>query len=134
MDLEYLDSVLVHWPNPSQGNYVRAWEGLVEAKEAGLVRSIGVSNFTPAHLDEIIAATGVTPASNQVEMHPAFPQVVLASPCSGHGYKFCSVLGEVLADLATGDGTTRHDIGFLRLGRFGQRGSQERASAAPRPR
>jgi sarcosine oxidase len=54
-----------------------------------------------------------------VDRHPAFPQVVLASPCSGHGYKFCSVLGEVLADLATGDGATRHDIGFLRLGRFG---------------
>jgi diketogulonate reductase-like aldo/keto reductase len=75
MDLEYLDSVLIHWPNPSQGGYVRAWEGLVEAKEAGLVRSIGVSNFTPEFLDEIIAATGVTPASNQIEMHPAFPQV-----------------------------------------------------------
>ncbi|MDN5717121.1 MAG: aldo/keto reductase [Janibacter sp.] len=75
MGLEYLDSVLIHWPNPSQGGYVRAWEGLVEAKEAGLVRSIGVSNFTPQYLDEIIAATGVTPASNQIEMHPAFPQV-----------------------------------------------------------
>ncbi|WP_068261437.1 aldo/keto reductase [Janibacter limosus] len=75
MDLEYLDSVLIHWPNPSQGGYVRAWEGLVEAREAGLVRSIGVSNFTPQYLDEIIAATGVTPASNQIEMHPAFPQV-----------------------------------------------------------
>ncbi|WKV16013.1 aldo/keto reductase [Janibacter limosus] len=75
MDPEYLDSVLIHWPNPSQGGYVRVWEGLVEAKEAGLVRSIGVSNFTPEFLDEIIAATGVTPASNQIEMHPAFPQV-----------------------------------------------------------
>ncbi|WP_346007815.1 aldo/keto reductase [Janibacter terrae] len=75
MGLEYLDSVLVHWPNPSQESYVRAWEGLVAAKEAGLVRSIGVSNFTPRFLDEIIEATGVTPASNQIEMHPAFPQV-----------------------------------------------------------
>jgi sarcosine oxidase len=45
------------------------------------------------------------------------PQVVIASPCSGHGYKFCSVMGEILADLASGDGTTRHDIGFLRLTR-----------------
>jgi 2,5-diketo-D-gluconate reductase A len=75
MGLEYLDSVLVHWPNPSQESYVRAWEGLVAAKEAGLVRSIGVSNFTPRFLDDIIEATGVTPASNQIEMHPAFPQV-----------------------------------------------------------
>lgn len=74
MDLDYLDSVLIHWPNPSQGGFVRAWEGLVEAREAGLVRSIGVSNFTPHHLDEIITATGVTPATNQIELHPFFPQ------------------------------------------------------------
>lgn len=52
-----------------------------------------------------------------LDHHPEFPQVTLASPCSGHGYKFCSVIGEILADLATGDGVTRHDIGFLRLGR-----------------
>ncbi|EKA61556.1 aldo/keto reductase [Janibacter hoylei PVAS-1] len=74
MGLEYLDSVLIHWPNPSQGAYVQAWQGLVEAQEAGLVRSIGVSNFHPHHLDAIIQATGVTPASNQIEMHPSFPQ------------------------------------------------------------
>ncbi|MDO9710615.1 N-methyl-L-tryptophan oxidase [Paracraurococcus lichenis] len=53
-----------------------------------------------------------------LDRHPAHRQVVVASPCSGHGYKFCSVIGEVLADLATGDGTTRHEIGFLRLGRL----------------
>jgi len=52
-----------------------------------------------------------------LDHHPEYPRVVLASPCSGHGYKFCSVVGEILADLATGDGTTRHDIGFLRLAR-----------------
>ena len=74
MGLEYLDSVLIHGPNPSQGAYVQAWQGLVEAQEAGLVRSIGVSNFHPHHLDAIIEATGVTPASNQIEMHPSFPQ------------------------------------------------------------
>lgn len=75
MDLDFVDSALIHWPNPSQGNFVRAWERLVEAKEAGLVRSIGVSNFKPHHLDSIIEATGVTPASNQIELHPFFPQV-----------------------------------------------------------
>ena len=52
-----------------------------------------------------------------LDHHPGCPQVVVASPCSGHGYKFCSVIGEILADLATGDGRTRHDIGFLRLDR-----------------
>lgn len=52
-----------------------------------------------------------------LDHHPDHPQVVLVSPCSGHGYKFCSVIGEIVADLASGDGTTRHDIGFLRLSR-----------------
>ena len=51
-----------------------------------------------------------------LDQHPAFPQVVLASPCSGHGYKFCSVIGEILADLAIA-GHTRHEIGFLSLRR-----------------
>ena len=52
-----------------------------------------------------------------IDHHPRHKQVVLASPCSGHGYKFCSVVGEILADLATGDGLTRHSIDFLRLAR-----------------
>lgn len=52
-----------------------------------------------------------------VDHHPQFRQVILASPCSGHGYKFCSVIGEIIADLATGDGRTRHEIDFLRLDR-----------------
>lgn len=51
-----------------------------------------------------------------IDHHPENSQVVLASPCSRHGYKFCSVVGEILADLATGDGTTPHGIDFLRLG------------------
>ena len=52
-----------------------------------------------------------------IDHHPLHKQVVLASPCSGHGYKFCSVIGEILTDLATGDGTTKHKIDFLRLAR-----------------
>jgi sarcosine oxidase len=52
-----------------------------------------------------------------IDRHPDFPQVILASPCSGHGYKFCSVVGEILADLASGGGATRHDIAFLALNR-----------------
>ena len=66
-----------------------------------------------------------------LDHHPEFPQVVLASPCSGHGYKFCSVLGEVLADLATGDGTTRHDIGFLRLERLKEAGAGQVDEPSP---
>lgn len=54
-----------------------------------------------------------------IDRHPTWPQVVVASPCSGHGFKFCSVIGEILADLAE-RGTTRHEIGLFRMGRFGR--------------
>lgn len=71
--LDYLDLVLIHWPNPGRGLYRQAWEALIQARERGLVRSIGVSNFTAEHLSRIIEATGVTPALNQIEVHPYFP-------------------------------------------------------------
>ncbi len=74
LGLDYLDLHLIHWPNPSRDRYVEAWRGLVALRDEGLVRSIGVSNFTRAHLERIIAETGVTPAVNQIELHPAFPQ------------------------------------------------------------
>jgi 2,5-diketo-D-gluconate reductase A len=72
--LDYLDLYLIHWPNPSQGLYLEAWEGMIEARERGLVRSIGVSNFLPEYLDLLIEKTGVTPSVNQVELHPYFNQ------------------------------------------------------------
>ena len=71
---DYLDRVLIHWPNPGVGKYVEAWRALVELRNRGLVRSIGVSNFTEQHLHAVIADSGVTPAVNQVELHPYFPQ------------------------------------------------------------
>jgi 2,5-diketo-D-gluconate reductase A len=74
LQFDVLDLVLIHWPNPSRDLYLEAWEALIECRERGLVRSIGVSNFTEQHLSRIIDATGVTPAVNQVEVHPRFPQ------------------------------------------------------------
>jgi 2,5-diketo-D-gluconate reductase A len=75
LGLDYHDLCLIHWPNPRVGKYVEAWRALVALRERGLVRSIGVSNFTEHHLNDIIEATGVTPAVNQIELHPYFPQV-----------------------------------------------------------
>jgi diketogulonate reductase-like aldo/keto reductase len=74
LGLDHLDLHLIHWPNPSRDQYVDAWRALVDLREQGLVRSIGVSNFTAEHLDRIIDATGVAPAVNQIELHPLFPQ------------------------------------------------------------
>ena len=79
LGLDHLDLHLIHWPNPSRGLFTEAWQALVDLREQGLVRSIGVSNFTAEHLATIIDATGVTPVVNQVEMHPYFPQADLRS-------------------------------------------------------
>lgn len=74
LGLDYLDLHLIHWPNPRVDMYVQAWQALVDAREQGLIRSVGVSNFTDKHLRRIIDETGVTPAVNQIELHPRFPQ------------------------------------------------------------
>jgi diketogulonate reductase-like aldo/keto reductase len=74
LGLDHLDLHLIHWPNPSRDLYVDTWRALVDLREQGLVRSIGVSNFTADHLDRIIGETGVTPSVNQIEVHPLFPQ------------------------------------------------------------
>jgi 2,5-diketo-D-gluconate reductase A len=74
LGLDYVDLHLIHWPNPSVDKYVEAWRALVDLQREGLVRSIGVSNFTEAHLTRIIEDSGVTPAVNQIELHPRFPQ------------------------------------------------------------
>ncbi|SMY05490.1 Aldo/keto reductase [Brevibacterium aurantiacum] len=79
LGLDYLDLHLIHWPNPSVGKYVDTWRGLIELRERGLVKSIGVSNFTEEMLTELVEKTGVTPAVNQVELHPYFPQDKLAA-------------------------------------------------------
>lgn len=77
LGLDHVDLYLIHWPNPSVGKFVETWKAFVDLRDSGKVRSIGVSNFTPEHLDRIIDATGVAPAVNQVELHPYFPQASL---------------------------------------------------------
>lgn len=74
LGLDHLDLHLIHWPNPRVHRYAEAWQALVDLQKAGLIRAIGVSNFTETHLTEVIDATGVTPVVNQVELHPRFPQ------------------------------------------------------------
>ena len=74
LEMDYVDLYLIHWPVPSQDKYVETWKAFIELRQEGLVRSIGVSNFQPAHLERIIQQTGVTPTVNQVELHPRFQQ------------------------------------------------------------
>jgi len=74
LGLDRLDLHLIHWPNPSDGLFPETWSALVDLQKEGLVTTIGVSNFTQTHLQRIIDESGVTPAVNQVELHPLFPQ------------------------------------------------------------
>lgn len=83
--LDHLDLYLIHWPLPHRGLFVEAWQALVECRERGLVRSIGVSNFLPEHLDVLERETGVVPAVNQVELHPWLPQVEQQAYHEAHG-------------------------------------------------
>ncbi|MGD0980322.1 MAG: aldo/keto reductase [Solirubrobacteraceae bacterium] len=77
LGLDYVDLYLIHWPVPSQDLYVETWRALIEIAGTERARAIGVSNFNADHLERIIAATGVAPAVNQVELHPGFAQAAL---------------------------------------------------------
>lgn len=74
LGLDYLDLFLIHWPMPAHGRYVDTWKALIELRDSGRVRSIGVSNFTAAHVDRLVQETGEVPAVNQLEVHPFFQQ------------------------------------------------------------
>jgi 2,5-diketo-D-gluconate reductase A len=82
---EYIDLYLIHWPAPGNDRYVETWETLVELNKDGRARSIGVSNFRVSDLERIIEATGVTPAVNQIELHPRFQQSELRAFHEEHG-------------------------------------------------
>jgi 2,5-diketo-D-gluconate reductase A len=74
LQLDWLDMFLIHWPVPGQDKYVEAWKTLIELRQQGRIKSIGVSNFNQDHLERIIGETGVTPVVNQIELHPYFTQ------------------------------------------------------------
>ena len=74
LGLDHVDLYLIHWPAPAQDLYVETWRTFVELRDSGRVRSIGVSNFQPAHLRRLVEETGVVPSLNQVELHPFLQQ------------------------------------------------------------
>lgn len=83
--LDYYDLYLIHWPNPKVNLYVEAWQALIDARKKGLIRSIGVSNFLPEHLERLIQETGVVPSMNQIELHPFYNQAEQRANHLTHG-------------------------------------------------
>ncbi|HVI55744.1 MAG TPA: aldo/keto reductase [Luteibacter sp.] len=71
---DYVDMYLIHWPTPKRDLYVDTWKAFIRLREEGRIRSIGVSNFQPAHLERLVKDTGVVPVVNQIELHPDFAQ------------------------------------------------------------
>ncbi|MBB1514670.1 aldo/keto reductase [Tessaracoccus sp. MC1679] len=103
LSLEYADLVLIHWPNPDQDLYIHAWEGLIEARERGLTRAIGTSNFKPEHVQRLIDATGVAPEVNQIQCNPFTDRTAERAFHEKHG-----IVTESWAPLAAGTGLIGH--------------------------
>jgi diketogulonate reductase-like aldo/keto reductase len=97
LELDYVDLYLIHWPVPAHNRYVETWRAFIELRDEGLIRAIGVSNFQPAHLERIIAATGEAPAINQVELHPYLQQHGLR-----HEHEQLGIVTEAWSPLARG--------------------------------
>jgi len=98
LGLDYVDLLLIHWPNPAQGRFVDAWRGMIKLLEAGKVRAIGGSNFKPAHLQQLIDATGVVPQVNQVQLNPRIPRAEERAFHAQHG-----IVTEAWAPLSRGN-------------------------------
>jgi 2,5-diketo-D-gluconate reductase A len=85
LKLDYIDMLLIHWPKPAQNLYVDTWRAFEEVLAGGRVKGIGVSNFMPAHLDNLLANSNVVPALNQVELNPGFQQPEIRAYNAAHG-------------------------------------------------
>jgi 2,5-diketo-D-gluconate reductase A len=117
--LDYLDLYLIHWPAPRQGLYVETWETLVELQRSGRVRSIGVSNFEPEHLDRLAEASDVVPAANQIELHPFLQQAELRRLGAERGIVTEAwspmAQGAVLRDPVLQEIASNHDVDAARV-------------------
>ncbi|MET7282851.1 aldo/keto reductase [Kribbella sp. NPDC005582] len=85
LGVDYLDLLLIHWPNPDQDQYVEAWQGLIALREAGLVKAIGTSNFKPTQLQRLIDETGIAPEVNQVQLSPVWAKPAEREFHAAHG-------------------------------------------------
>ncbi|RJT83428.1 aldo/keto reductase [Arthrobacter cheniae] len=84
LGLDYIDLLLVHWPNPEQGHHVEAVQGIAALMEQGLVRAIGTSNYKPSHLQQVIDA-GIVPDVNQIQLDPQRPRIEERAFHNEHG-------------------------------------------------
>ena|SRR5690349_12684866 len=119
LGLDYVDLYLIHWPKPSRDRYVDTWRAFQKLCADERVRTIGVSNFQPHHLQRLLDETTVVPAVNQIELHPQLQQEQLRHFHAAHGIlsEAWSPLGQghalrdpVVAELASRHGRTPAQI------------------------
>ena len=82
LDCDYLDLYLIHWPLPMEGKFTQAWKALEKLYSDKKVRAIGVSNFTPQHLETLLTTAEIVPAVNQIELHPMLTQKEIRDYCA----------------------------------------------------
>lgn len=85
LGLDYVDLYLIHWPVPSQGLFINAWQDMEKVYANNQARAIGISNFLSQHVDTLLAHAEVVPALNQIELHPTYQQQDLAARCRSLG-------------------------------------------------
>lgn len=119
LGLDYVDLLLLHWPNPARDRYVHGWEGLIELRERGLARAIGVSNFKPKHLRRVIDATHVTPEVNQIERHPYLIRSAAVAFHAEHG-----IVTEGWSPLGRDNGLLEHPVVTVIAAEIGRSPSQ----------
>ena len=109
---DYVDLYLIHWPSAFRGKYVETWKAMIRLRDEGKAKSIGVSNFEGTYIDDLIRDTGVTPAINQIQLHPRFQQKAMRDKHAGLGVvtESWSPLGQgqALADPVIGEIAKRH--------------------------
>ncbi len=108
LGLDYVDLYLIHWPVPRHRLRFDAWEAMEQGRAEGLVRSIGVSNFTPKYLQELVDRGGTVPAVNQIEYHPTYQQHELQAFAAAHG-----IATEAYSPLGMGSGPRDAVIGRI---------------------
>lgn len=114
LGLNYIDLYLIHWPAPAAGRYIETWAILEELYAKKRIRAIGVSNFKPHHLEELMAESSIVPAINQIELHPHFQQAETVAFCKKHGIQVESYSpiggagGIVLQELILQDIAAKH--------------------------
>ncbi|MXO84739.1 aldo/keto reductase [Altererythrobacter aurantiacus] len=108
LDREYVDMLLIHWPCPQQDKFVETWKAMIELREEGTAKSIGVSNFREEDLKRLVDETGVVPALNQIELHPSFQQRALRET-----HKEMGIVTQSWSPLGQGKGMGKDVIGKI---------------------